>query len=156
MNSIELLLSKQEIIELTYKYSWAIDSNNINLLDEVFTENATGNFIGNFCNNRDEIKNFIEKNLKYHITQHLVSNHLIEINKDTARNKCQLSAQHVLDPKKNSPNYLLIAHYNDLLIRTPNGWRIDHRELVATWSQGELDTPGVKTIKIPDVFKNKK
>jgi hypothetical protein len=63
----------------------------------------------------------------YQSTQHLVSNVRIKINGNTATMTSYLNATHVLDPFTS----VTIANgtYEDVVVRTPAGWRIKQRTL---------------------------
>jgi 3-phenylpropionate/cinnamic acid dioxygenase small subunit len=151
IDDLYLLKNKNEIIDLTYKYAWAIDDHNWDLMNDVFIPDATAMLVGQYFEGRESIKNFIEKNQSRLISQHFVSNHLITINEDTAYCKCQLQAQHFKKGFHGSSNYLLIGMYIDKCIKTTDGWRISHRELIQTWSTGAVDLV-VPSIPIPDAL----
>lgn len=151
MNDIQYLLDKEEIINTTYKYAWSIDTHNWSDLSDVFTDNATATLIGEYINNKDDIIDLIESRQKNLITQHLILNHIVNITGIKATCQSQLQAYHFRKSLHSSPNYLLIGQYNDTLVKTDNGWKIDHKELILTWSSGSIDLV-VPSIPIPDAL----
>ncbi len=71
-------------------------------------------------------------------SQHLVGNHEVAVDGDTATHRCYLQAQHVRRAATGGPNYIVAGRYEDRLVRTDGGWRIAHRTLVVMWTEGNL------------------
>ena len=71
-------------------------------------------------------------------SQHLVGNHEVVVDGDTATHRCYLQAQHVRRAATGGPNYIVAGRYEDRLVRTAAGWRIAHRTLVVMWTDGNL------------------
>lgn len=69
-------------------------------------------------------------------SQHFVSNFEITIDGDTAHSRCYLMAQHVRESAPDGPHWILAGTYRDALVRSPDGWRIERRELRTTWTEG--------------------
>jgi 3-phenylpropionate/cinnamic acid dioxygenase small subunit len=69
-------------------------------------------------------------------TQHLISNHQINVQGDTATCRCYLQAQHVRKAAHGGPNFIIAGRYEDQLTRTSEGWRISFRRLVVMWTDG--------------------
>ncbi len=53
-----------------------------------------------------------------------------------ATSSCYLHAQHFLVSARGLNTYVMAGTYRDLLVRTQDGWRIEHRELEITWTDG--------------------
>ena len=51
---------------------------------------------------------------------------------DTATCRSQLQSMHVAGEH----HFVIGGFYDDRLVRTPQGWRIDHRVMQATWQTG--------------------
>ena len=67
-------------------------------------------------------------------TQHLISNHVIDIDGDQATCVCYLQAQHFRQDEDGVLALLIGGYYSNSLIRTPAGWRINKYKVVKTWS----------------------
>lgn len=135
----------REIVDLTIAYTWAIDERDWESLDSVFTEDATARMPHPLVG-RKEIVDRISRTLDpLSATQHIVSNHQVAVAGDKATCRCYLQAQHVRKVDGRRQNYLVGGIYNDALVRTTDGWRIAHRELVVTWTDGNpevITNPG--------------
>lgn len=66
-------------------------------------------------------------------TQHRVASIRIDLDGDRARSCCHLAAEHWTGAGR----YTVGGTYRDELARTPDGWRIQTRELEVTWTEGD-------------------
>ncbi len=133
-----LHLDKQAVIDVAIAYTYALDSNEFDLLDDVFLPDATVNYTDeNARPGRDGIKDRIAEALgPLDNSQHICSNHEVHIAGDTASHRCYLQAQHIRDVGEGSPLFIVAGRYVDDLVRTPDGWRIKHRDLIRMWTDG--------------------
>lgn len=69
-------------------------------------------------------------------TQHLISNHLVDIDGDRAVATAQFQATHVLANPHGDPVWTLGGHYRFGLARGGDGWRIDALTMTVTWATG--------------------
>lgn len=69
-------------------------------------------------------------------TQHLVSNHLVDVDGDRAVATAQFQAVHVLANPHGEPTWTLGGHYRFGLVRSDGGWRIDAVTMTTTWATG--------------------
>ncbi|MEV1120984.1 nuclear transport factor 2 family protein [Actinosynnema sp. NPDC049800] len=69
-------------------------------------------------------------------TQHLVSNHLVDVDGDRAVVTAQFQAVHVLANPHGDPTWTLGGHYRFGLVRADGGWRIDAITMTTTWATG--------------------
>lgn len=142
----EQWLQEKEIVDLTIRYTWALDHRRFEDLADVFAEDGTADYghlgvhtgpkaIGDAC----------AKSLApYDRTQHIVSNHQVAIDGDTARGRCYLQAQHVLRDSQGDHNRIVAGSYLDHYKRTPAGWRIAQRSLRVTWTDGAAGPPSAR------------
>ncbi len=138
---MDVTSDRQQIIDLAIAYTWALDTKQLDELDQVFAEDAVGDLRGVVCNGRDEIKARIGGAvLRLDATQHLVANHQVAVDGDRATHRCHLQSQHVLAGCDGGENYIVGGYYQDQLVRTADGWRIAHRLMQQTWTEGN---PGV-------------
>lgn len=150
-NYIQYLIDKNKIIDTTIKYAWAIDNHDWDQLNDVFTDDCTA-YLSKNLNGVEEIKRAIKGWHNNLISQHMISNHIVEIYENTARCKCQLQAFHFRVNNHNSSHYLLIGMYEDNLLKINNKWKIKHRTLYATWTYGDGKIINSNSIPIPDAL----
>ena len=121
------------IVNVAIAYTWALDTKNFDALQDVFATDATGTLNGVHCDTRDAIIARISGSLlRLDFTQHLVGNHQVVVTGDTATHRCQLHAQHVKTGTEGGDNFIIGGYYDDILVRTTNGWRIQHRIMQPT------------------------
>jgi hypothetical protein len=138
--AIATMVDRMAIIEVTHRYCWALDSRSWELLDDVFLPDATGDLRSpTLLEGRDAIRARIRRSIEpLDATQHTVSNHLIEIDGDSATSRCYLHSQHVRHGTPGGELFVIAGRYEDQLVRTPAGWRIAFRRLVQVWQEGNL------------------
>jgi Cft2 family RNA processing exonuclease len=129
MLTIEEISARLEIQQILTGYSTAVDSQQFENLDRVFTPDAridysaTGGIVGDLA----EVKAWLAQVLPaFSAYCHLVGNHDIRVDGDTAttRSLC-------LNPMQTPDNstFLLGLWYSDTWILTDDGWRITTRTL---------------------------
>ena len=134
---IHQLEEKQKIVDLTIAYTWIIDHGPRERLREIFTENAVFIIDTRHLNGIDEIRGKIERTLGgLSSSQHIVSNHQVSIDGDTATSRCYLHAQHTLTGTEGGDNYVMAGRYIDKLVRVDSEWRITERQLMLDWTEG--------------------
>jgi ketosteroid isomerase-like protein len=69
-------------------------------------------------------------------TQHLVANHLVHVDGDTAFCTASFQATHLLANPHGGPIWTLGGHYEFGLARTAEGWRITSVKMIADWATG--------------------
>ena len=124
------------ITDLTIAYCWALDGHHWDDLDGVFTADAVA-LLGTECHGLDAIKARVSGALSpLDDSQHMVSNHQITVDGDEGTSRCYLHAQHVRNAAAGGPNFVVAGRYVDRVVRTPDGWRIAHRDLITMWTDG--------------------
>ncbi|MEY3618629.1 MAG: hypothetical protein RL726_1327, partial [Actinomycetota bacterium] len=68
--------------------------------------------------------------------QHLLGNHRVDIDGDRATCSSYLQSQHVRRSAEGGPNFIVAGQYEDTMIRTADGWRIEFRRLSVWWTEG--------------------
>jgi ketosteroid isomerase-like protein len=134
------IVDEHEIVKVVLRYCRALDTKDWQLLDDVFMVDATADLAApsplvGIEAIRARIRAALE-NLG--LSQHLVGNHEVSVDGDTAVHRCYLQAQHVRRAASGGPNYIVAGRYEDRLVRTERGWRIVHRTLVVMWTEGNL------------------
>ena len=131
------------IHEVLVRYATAIDTHQHDLLDDVFTKDATIDYqdtqgpIGSYS----EIRAFLATAMKrFRILQHVLSNARIELDGDRARSRTYVRAMHGTKTPKGMKFFEMGGEYVDAWVRTEAGWRISERKLQSLWFQGEIET----------------
>ncbi|OBI44065.1 nuclear transport factor 2 family protein [Mycobacterium sp. E796] len=124
------------IHDALFRYAHALDDRDSQLLRTCFTEDAVCE-VGATLTGIDSIIAFAEGVLSgFDVTQHLIANPRCMIDGDRAESVCDLQAQHIARGAPAGERYVIGGRYEDSLVRTPEGWRIAHRRLRVTWSEG--------------------
>jgi ketosteroid isomerase-like protein len=137
------LADRREIDDVLYRYAHALDSHDWDRLRTCFTEDAVADFLelGGVNEGIDAIVELISGVLSgLDASQHLIGSPIATVDGGTAKSSCYLQAQHVFEGAPGGDHYLVGGTYVDELVRTPEGWRIKHRTLHASWMSGN---PGV-------------
>lgn len=130
-----------EIQALLTDYVFALDTREIDKLDDVFTADAvcdyraTGGRQGDWA----EIKPWLVEALGgFGLSQHLIGLPQIRFDpQDSTRatsNTMLFNPMHML-PEKGGQIFFIGATYQDELVRTANGWRIKSRTEIAPWAK---------------------
>jgi hypothetical protein len=128
------------ITDLTVAYCWAIDGRRWDVLDDIFTADAYAE-LGEVASGREAIKVRIASALgPLDDSQHMVTNHDIDIDVDGDRAtcRCYFQAQHVRKAAVGGANFIIAGRYEDSLVRIAAGWRIDRRILTIMWREGNV------------------
>ncbi len=138
--TLSTLLDERAIVAVALRYCRALDTKDWSGLDTVFVPDATADLASTSqLVGRDAIVRRVRRALEHlDDSQHLVGNHEVAIDGDTATHRCYLQAQHVRRAAVGGPNYLVGGRYEDRLACTADGWRIVHRVLVVMWTDGNV------------------
>ena len=134
-----------EIQQLLYRYARAIDAKDWKALETVFTPDARIHYAverGAELGAR-ELAAWLGQAMKiFRVTQHVVTNPLVELAGDTARCTSYLTGTH-LQVRRDGREVRVTegSVYRDELVRGPEGWRIRARRLERTWLDGEYLGP---------------
>ena len=136
---VQRLADERAIADVTIAYCWAIDNHEWDVLRKsVFLSDATANLGSELVGVEPIIDRCNGALGRLDTSQHMVSNHQIAIDGDSATCRCYFHAQHVRKAAEGGPNYVVAGIYADQLVRTANGWRIKHRNLSVLWTQGNF------------------
>ena len=138
---VRRLVDEREIIGLAVRYCHAVDARDYDALRDVFVADATADLAGIGEVGLEAIIARCRRVLDpCNATQHLVGNHLVTLDGDTATAQCEVQAQHIRRGVDGGSTFTLGGRYRDQVTRTPAGWRITHRDLETSWVTGN---PGV-------------
>jgi 3-phenylpropionate/cinnamic acid dioxygenase small subunit len=134
-----------EIQHVLYRYARAIDERDFDLLRQVFTPDATIHYDvpGGVRLGFREAVEWLRGALQiFAVTQHVMSNPLIELDGDRARSTTYLTASHV-QVKLDGAEACVVQGgiYHDQHLRTGLGWRIAARRLQAIYTVGTFLGP---------------
>lgn len=133
----EQLADRLEIHDLLVRYATALDGRDWPLLAEVFIPEPVAVYDGTRVDGLDAIVAICRRSLEpLTSSQHLLGNFAVLLDGDRATSSCYLHAQHFLVSARGLNTYVMAGTYRDLLVRTQDGWRIEHRELEITWTDG--------------------
>jgi hypothetical protein len=138
--SLQTLLDEREIVQVALRYCRALDTKDWPLLDDVFLPDSTADLSsGTLLVGIGPIRERISTALGHlDDSQHLVGNHEVSVDGDTATHRCYLQAQHIRAAATGGPNYIVAGRYEDRFARADAGWRIAHRTLTVMWTDGNV------------------
>jgi 3-phenylpropionate/cinnamic acid dioxygenase small subunit len=138
-------VDREEITQVLYLYARAIDAKEFSLLDAVFVPDAVIDYAvaGGTRLPLSEMVGWLREALSmFRMTQHVITNPIVELDGERARSTAYLTATHVqvsLDGKST----VFVDHgvYKDAWVRTPKGWRIQSRRLERFLMHGDFQMP---------------
>lgn len=138
MSHRDELQDRLDITDICVKYGIIIDSRDWARLRECFTDDAVADYLDMpSCQGLRAIEDTCRQALSpLTATQHLIANVLVTLRGDEAETICYLQAQHVRSGTPGGENFIIGGRYLDRFTRTPLGWRIKHRRLEGTWTEG--------------------
>lgn len=129
------MLDRTEIRELLLRYAHAVDRRDLELVASCFTADATYDGTLGHGGIADALAALRERMGRYDSTMHLIGNHFIELDGDTASSETYTIAYHRF-AGNDGPNVLSVAvRYLDQLVRTSAGWRIRARVVRPEWQR---------------------
>jgi hypothetical protein len=136
--NVEEIADRLSIADVLYRYATALDTRDWALLEAVFARDgvyvmgARGEFAG-----VDAIAEKLSSVLGgYDSTQHLIGNPTIAVDGGRAHSTSSVRADHHWVDDAGAHTMELGGVYRDVLARTPQGWRIEHRVLEVIWREG--------------------
>ncbi len=131
---VRMLADRRAIEDGIIAYGHAIDSRDYARLRECFAADARVKYgDADWLTGPEEAGRYCARALDpLDLSQHRFSSIDVKLDGDRATSKTYLAAEHV----KNGERYTVGGHYVDAWQRTPKGWRITERRLVATWTEG--------------------
>ena len=128
--SLEEISDRLEIQDLFVRYTYAIDTQDWDALDQVFTPDAFIDYsaMGGSAGDLPSTKKFLSDAMpNFPSFQHMTSSSTITVNGDTADAKTICHNPMVLDTNDDPTLMLCGLWYVDKLVRTADGWRIKER-----------------------------
>ena len=144
-------MSDKELIrELVNLYGLAVDSQQWDLFDRIFTDDVDADY-SETAHWRDLAtfkRDFAAFHDPFDSTQHCMMNHLVNVDGDAAQALTYGTWRLVRKAVDGMPLWDGSGWYDDVLVRTDAGWRIKHRICRIVWWVGNPQVnesiPGVK------------
>ena len=134
-----------EIQQLLYVYARAIDAKDWKALERVFTPDARIHYALERGAELafPELGPWLAGAMRiFKVTQHVISNPLVELRGDSATSTAYLIATHVQVRTDGTHTRTTEgSRYSDTWVRTREGWRIATRRLDRIWVDGEYLVP---------------
>jgi hypothetical protein len=125
---------QQAVVDVLVRCAAAFDLRDWRALEDVFATDA----VGYGAHGRDAVIAFVRGFLGgCGPSQHLLSNHRVDVDGDTARSVCKARVFHVGSGERSHLTYECLGNYWDDFVRTDSGWRIAKREFEVTISLGD-------------------
>lgn len=146
--SLQQLSDRMEIEDLITEYADAIDSGELDRLDQVFSSDAYIDYraMGGIDGSYKDVKAFLAQALPaFKATQHMIANYQIRLQGDQATGKIMCFNPMQLKPYKEEAQsvFFLGLWYLDQYVRTEAGWRIARREEIKSYSFNAPDFMGL-------------
>jgi len=134
---------KLAIIQLLNQFGLAIDLRDWDSFRNLFAESVVFDYssIGEIAGTLkpEEIANTASNDLGgFKTTQHVITNHIVELSGNTATCKAHVRAMHLLPNDDLEPMLEIGGYYIAGLSRTDLSWKIESWKFVILWSKGEL------------------
>lgn len=139
---------KEQIAEVLIRYATGIDSKDWPLLRSCWADEIDVDYqqLGHFTSPDalTEVMTRLHENMGP--TYHRLSNFVIAVDGDRASVRSYVHAVLMLTPDDPTNWVDALGHYDDVFVRTPDGWRISERvsRTARTLAGGDLATAAVK------------
>ena len=127
-----------EIVQLINLYGLAMDTRRWDLFDRIFTEHVDADYgPTSHWHDRESFKrDFGAFHEVFDATQHVMTNHLVTTDRDTASAHTYGQWRLVRHAAGDPPVWDGSGWYDDTLVRTHGGWRISRRVCRVIWFTG--------------------
>jgi hypothetical protein len=135
--SLERLADAHDIQQVLLRYSIALDTRQLELLDDVFAAEARIDMHSVGVFDREGYRHLCERALfQLDATQHLIGPAAVSVDGDEARARSYYVAQHARNDLRPDPLLTIGGWYDDELARATGTWRITARAGTSVWWAG--------------------
>lgn len=130
--AMQQVIDKDAIRELVLLYSRAIDRKDVELLKDLYTEDATDSHGDSFDGSAADYCEFIRQSLPYMpYSGHHVANHLIAVDGDEGSGEVYALAYHILPDRENPgariEDFMCVRYIDNYRRCTDGKWRFSKR-----------------------------
>ncbi len=137
--TVEDMLAKQEIYELSCAYMRALDRLDPELMHTVFHDDATVDY-GFFQGTAKDFVDFAQNALKDHLANHhMIGQANIKVSGDQAVGEIYFQAFHKIIGDGEEQDLFISGRYVDRYERRNGSWKMAFRSEVNDWSRTEAD-----------------
>ena len=137
--TLDELLAKQEIYELSCNYMRALDRLDADLMHTVFHEDATVDY-GFFQGAGKDFVDFAQNALKDHLANHhMIGQVNVKVDGDEGVGEIYFQAFHKVIQEGEEKDLFICGRYVDRYERRAGVWKISFRSEVNDWSRTEAD-----------------
>lgn len=138
MENRPTLEDRADIIDLLTEFTGCLDEHRFTDLPKLFTSSGGLRFGERKIRGAENLSTIPEADLtRYHLTQHLVSNHAITVTGDTATLRASAIGTHVIEPGQPSKVAMIGGRYDCDLIRVDGEWKFETISPMYQWFLGE-------------------
>ena len=132
----------QEITRRRYEYAMGIDTRDFALLRSIFMDDIYMDFSsysgqpGAQMKADDWVAGCRVLFTGLDATQHVMTNPIVDIDGDRATQRMYMKAEHFYTNDQGNNDFALGGYYDDKLVRTADGWKIEAVTLTVLWNRG--------------------
>ena len=143
-DTLSLVTNKLKIIELINQFGISIDLRDWTKFRSLFAESVEFDYssIGEVAGvlPPDIITNTAKQDLGgFQTTQHMITNHIVELSDNEATCTAHVRAQHFLPNDRFDPMLQIGGYYNAKLIPVESDWKIKGWKFTILWSIGSFE-----------------
>ena len=143
-DSLSLVTNRLKIIELINQFGMRIDLRDWTRFRSLFAESVEFDYssIGEVAGvlKPDEIADTAKQDLGgFQTTQHVITNHIVELSDNEATCYAHVRAQHFLPNDRFDPMLEIGGYYHAKLILVESEWKIQGWKFNILWSVGSLE-----------------
>ncbi|KAJ3433685.1 hypothetical protein M0813_17543 [Anaeramoeba flamelloides] len=144
---LQLLLDEREIIVQVNNIGVYADSCEWEKLKTCFTEKVIVDYTSMSGGEPETLSpNQICKNWSgflpgFKMTQHMITNHKVDINGDEAECNSYVQATHYLPNEEGEDTWLILGSYKHFLVRKDGEWKVKHMIFTLKLSDGNTNLP---------------
>jgi 3-phenylpropionate/cinnamic acid dioxygenase small subunit len=132
------LIDERDIVAVGLRYARSIDRRDREGFLSCFAPDAEYGLDGNNVRGHERIGHTITRvERQFSATQHVTTNFEVTLDGDRATMRSCYFATHVWREAFADPHLVMGGVYDDVLARTPEGWRIAVRHLTNSWITGD-------------------
>ena len=144
VDRLQDLLDRDAIRHIQVRYAWSLDNHRWDALAEIFLPDAVADYRGERFEGLEAIVAKCAASLEpADASQHLNGSHWAKVDGDRAIAGCYFIATKYIADTPGGDTFIVGGKYIDQMVRTPDGWRIAHRQLVQSFLDGNPEVEAV-------------